>query len=74
LKHAIGMYEYATEVLYATNSAKAEVMQQDAYEIMVGTLSQFCGIDELIICSRCLDDALASRKEDEKNKISKSVQ
>lgn len=64
LKHAIGAYWYATECMYANpDDVIWQQFQQKCYGNMVGVLWLFCGLDELILCSRCLEDELAGKKE-----------
>ena len=58
LKHAIAMYGYATELLYAdTENVAFARIQQWASETMYETLSQFIG-EEVTTCGRCFNDEL----------------
>jgi len=58
-KHSVWSYQYATECLYANQeSLFRKDMQQKCYEDMVSVLWLFCGLKELIACSRCLEDQL----------------
>lgn len=63
LKHAIWAYQFATECLYANpNSWTLKNLQQKCYEDMISILSLFCWIDEMVTCSRCLQDELDANK------------
>lgn len=56
LKHSIGIYIYATELLYANPlSLKFKEIQQNAYEDMIIVLSLFTW-KEINVCGRCLLD------------------
>lgn len=59
LKHAIAAYGYSTEVFYAWTSTLP--LQQEAYKNMISVLSLFVW-EEMVQCSRCLQDALDSNK------------
>ena len=63
LKHAIGAYWYATEVLVAGNfdNGVMKYIQQKSYEQMVAILSLFVG-EELVKCSRCLLDSINDKQ------------
>ena len=59
VKHSIWAYQYATECLYANQDDwKRKYIQQLCYEKMIWILSKFCGVDEFITCSRCLEEIL----------------
>lgn len=62
LKHAIWAYQFATECLYADqdNEHRREI-QQNCFDQMVKTLTLFCWIDEIVTCSRCLEDMLITK-------------
>lgn len=59
LKHALWLYQFATEVLYANPDDIFWIkQQQECYEIMIGVLWLFCGVKEFVTCGRCLEDEL----------------
>lgn len=61
LKHAIGIYQFATECLYANQADPfRQDLQQKSYQNMIGILGLFCWIPGLITCARCLEDELAA--------------
>lgn len=61
LKHAIGQWQYATELYYADiDNAILKEIQQRASDIMYETLSQYMGM-EMTTCGRCLNDQLTEK-------------
>lgn len=58
LKHCIATYQFSTEVFQATNNPVDWTILKESYENMIIVLSKYLGLEEVVLCWRCLSDKL----------------